>query len=69
MSQSLTLQYDKVMYLLEDQAEHRRLIHRYIEVAEYPDGRVELWAEGAALPYTTYDRLAEIPFPYSKQNM
>ncbi|QQX88550.1 ISNCY family transposase (plasmid) [Cupriavidus necator] len=60
VSQSLTLQYDKVMYLLEDRPEHRRLIHRYIEVAEYPDGRIELWADGAALPYTTYDRLGEI---------
>jgi hypothetical protein len=60
VSQSLTLQYDKVMYLLEDRPEHRRLIHRYIEVAEFPDGRIALWADGAALPYTTYDRLAEI---------
>uniref|UniRef100_UPI003F49A035 ISNCY family transposase n=1 Tax=Cupriavidus yeoncheonensis TaxID=1462994 RepID=UPI003F49A035 len=60
VSQSLTLQYDKVMYLLEDRPEHRRLIHRYLEVAEYPDGHIELWADGASLPYTTYDRLAEI---------
>ncbi|SPS03037.1 ISNCY family transposase [Cupriavidus taiwanensis] len=60
VSQSLTLQYDKVLYLLEDRPEHRRLIHRYLEVAEYPDGRVELWADGAALPYTTYDRLGAI---------
>jgi hypothetical protein len=60
VSQSLTLQYAKVMYLIEDLPEHRRLIHRYIEVAEYPDGRVELWADGAALPYTTYDRLPEV---------
>ncbi|NSX13696.1 hypothetical protein HTY52_06340 [Cupriavidus taiwanensis] len=37
-----------------------RLVHRYIEVAEYPDGRIALWADGASLPYTTYDRLAEI---------
>ncbi|MGA3706377.1 ISNCY family transposase [Ralstonia nicotianae] len=60
VSQNLTLQYAKVMYLLEDRPEHRRLIHRYLEVAEYPDGRVELWADGTALPYTTYDRLAQI---------
>ncbi|QBY55363.1 ISNCY family transposase (plasmid) [Cupriavidus oxalaticus] len=60
VSRSLTLQYDKVMYLLEDRPEHRRLIHRYVEVAEYPDGRIELWADGASLPYTTYDRLGEI---------
>ncbi|MDW3689276.1 helix-turn-helix domain-containing protein, partial [Cupriavidus sp. CV2] len=60
VSQSLTLQYDKRLYLLADRPEHRRLIHRYIEVAEYPDGRIELWADGATLPYTTYDRLSEI---------
>ncbi|KAI3592088.1 elements of external origin, partial [Cupriavidus sp. U2] len=60
VSQSLTLQYDKTMYLLEDRPEHRGLIHRYIEVAEYPDGRVELWADGASLPYTTYHRFPEI---------
>ena len=60
VSQSLTLQYKKVMYLLEDRPEHRRLVHRYLEVAEYPDGRIALWADGTALPYTTYDRLSEI---------
>ncbi|WP_454740247.1 hypothetical protein [Cupriavidus necator] len=60
VSQSLTLQYDKTLYLLADQPAHRALIHRYLEVAEYPDGRIELWADGASLPYTTYDRLAEI---------
>ncbi|EKZ96111.1 transposase [Cupriavidus sp. HMR-1] len=60
VSQSLTLQYDKTMYLLEDRPEHRRLIHRYIEVAEYPDGGIELWANGASLPFTTYHRFPEI---------
>jgi hypothetical protein len=60
VSQSLTLQYAKVLYLLEDLPEHRGLIHRYIEVAEHPDGHVELWADGASLPYTTYDRFAEV---------
>ncbi|WP_423200795.1 Integrase catalytic domain-containing protein (plasmid) [Cupriavidus sp. H19C3] len=60
VSQSLTLQYDKVLFLLEDRPAHRRLVHRYIEVAEYPDGRIELWADGACLPYTTYHRLSEI---------
>ncbi|BDB24309.1 transposase [Cupriavidus sp. TA19] len=60
VSASLTLQYDKVLYLLEDRPEHRRLVHRYLEVAEYPDGRIELWADGASLPYTTFDKLAEV---------
>lgn len=52
VSQNLTLQYAKVVYLLEDLPEHRRPIHRYIEVAEYPAGRIELWADGTSLPYT-----------------
>lgn len=60
VSQSLTLQYDKVMFLLEDRPAHRHLVHRYIEVAEYPDGRIELWGDGASLPYTTYFRYPEV---------
>ncbi|QET03932.1 ISNCY family transposase (plasmid) [Cupriavidus pauculus] len=60
VSQSLTLQYDKVMFLLEDRPAHRHLAHRYIEVAEYPDGRIELWGDGASLPYTTYFRYPEV---------
>lgn len=55
VSQNLTLQYDKVVYLLQDCAAHRKLIGRTIEVAEYPDGRIELWADGAALPYSVFD--------------
>jgi hypothetical protein len=38
----------------------RKLIGRYIEVYEYPDGRIELRADGTALPYATYDRLPEV---------
>ncbi|MGN5476159.1 hypothetical protein ACTMU2_01435 [Cupriavidus basilensis] len=38
-----------MMYLLEDAPKHRRLVHRYLEVAEYPDGRIELWA-GRCIP-------------------
>lgn len=48
------------MYLLDDTAENRRLVHRYIEVWEYPDGRIEIRAEGRVLPYREYDRLAEV---------
>jgi len=60
VTKSLTIQYDRVMYLLEDTAENRKLIHRYIDVWEYPDGRIEIRAGGRVLPYRQYDRLAEI---------
>ncbi|HUX83280.1 MAG TPA: ISNCY family transposase [Halothiobacillus sp.] len=60
VSKSLTLQYDKVLYLLTDTPETRRLAGRYIEVYHYPDGRIEPRANGGPLPFTTYDRLSEI---------
>lgn len=61
VSNSLTLQYDKMIYMIDDTAEHRKLIGKYIDVYEYPDGRIELRADkGPSLPYVTYDRLSEI---------
>ncbi|RQS44321.1 ISNCY family transposase [Burkholderia sp. Bp8986] len=60
VTKSLTVQYDRVMYLLEDTPENRKLIDRQIEVWEYPDGRIELRTEGRVLPCRQYDRLAEI---------
>ena len=58
VTKSLTVQYDRVMYLLEDTPANRKLIHRYIDVWEYPDGRIEVRADGTALPCVPYDRLA-----------
>ncbi|WP_257010903.1 ISNCY family transposase [Burkholderia ubonensis] len=60
VTKSLTVQYDRVMYLLDDTPENRKLIHRYIEVWEYPDGRIEIRADGRVLPCRQYDRLTEI---------
>ncbi|HEM7880614.1 ISNCY family transposase [Burkholderia contaminans] len=60
VTKSLTVQYDRVMYLLDDTPENRRLIDRMIEVWEYPDGRIELRGDGRVLPCRQYDRLAEI---------
>ncbi|MDR5755105.1 MULTISPECIES: ISNCY family transposase [unclassified Caballeronia] len=60
VTKSLTVQYDRVMYLLDDTPENRKLIDRYIDVWEYPDGRIEIRADGRSLPYRQYDRLAEI---------
>lgn len=60
VTKSLTVQYDRVLYLLDDTPANRKLIHRYIDVWEYPDGRIEVRANGAALPCVPYDRLAGI---------
>jgi hypothetical protein len=53
-------QYAKTMYLLADAPMTRKLIGKYIEVYAYPDGRIELRADGIALPYITYDRYPEV---------
>ena len=60
MSKALTVQYDRVLYLLEDTPANRKLIGRELEVWEYPDGRIELRANGRALPYREYDKLAQV---------
>lgn len=60
VSKSLTVQYDKVLYLIEDTELSRRAIGKYIEIWHYPDGRKELRFNGTDLPYSTYDRLSEI---------
>ena len=60
VTKSLTVQYDRVMYLLDDTSKNRKLIDRYIEAWEYPDGRIEIRADGRVLPTREYDRLAEI---------
>lgn len=60
VTKSLSVQYDRVMYLLDDTVANRKLIHRYIDVWEFPDGRIEIRADGHALPYRQYDRLADV---------
>ncbi|EAW5089331.1 ISNCY family transposase [Salmonella enterica] len=60
VSKSLTVQYDKVLYMIEDNELSRRAIGKYIEVWHYPDGQKELRLNGTMLPYSTYDRLQEI---------
>ena len=60
VSKSLTVQYDKVLYLIEDNEFSRRAIGKYIDVWHYPDGHKELRLNGVSLPYSTYDKLSEI---------
>lgn len=57
VSSRLTLQYDKMLYLLADTMEARAQIGKDVDLYEYPDGRIEVRANGAALAYTVYDKL------------
>ena len=60
VSKSLTLQYDKRLYLLDDTPSARALVGCYIDVYHYADGRIEPRANGVSLPFTIYDRLSEV---------
>lgn len=60
VSKSLTVQYDKMLYLIEDSEYSRRAIGKHIDVWHYPDGHKKLRLNGVLLPYSTYDRLSEV---------
>jgi hypothetical protein len=60
VTQSLTLHYERQLYLLADTADNRRLIGKYVEVFQYPDGRIEIRVAGQSVPYSRYDKLGEI---------
>ena len=60
VTQSLTLHYERKLYLLPDTPENRRLIGKYVEVFQYPDGRVQIRVAGESLPYSTYDKLGAV---------
>ena len=48
------------MYLIEDTPANRRQIGKYIEVFQFPDGRLEIRVAGLSLPYSTYNKVGTI---------
>src|SRR5580693_8071830 len=60
VSNSLTLQYDKVLFLLEPNEITRELRRQRVTVVDYPDGRLAIRYRGLDLPYTTFDKLRQV---------
>jgi hypothetical protein len=60
VTKSLTLHYERKLYLLTETPDARRLTGKYVEVFQFPDGRIEVRAGGMVLPYSFYDKLGEI---------
>jgi hypothetical protein len=60
VSNSLTLQYDKVLFLLEPSEMTRELRRKRVIVVDYPDGRLAIRYRGRDLPYTTSDKLRQL---------
>lgn len=56
----MTLHYERKLYLLADTAANRRLIGKYIEVFQHPNGRIEIRVAGVSLPYSIYEKLGAV---------
>jgi len=57
---NLTLHYERKLCLLPDTPENRRYAGKYLDVYQFPDGKIEIRAAGVSLPYSTYDKLGAI---------
>ena len=60
LSQSLTLRYDKVIFILNPTDYAKTLVRQKVIVCDYPDGRLEIMHEGVTLPYRTFDTLRSV---------
>src|ERR1700724_164661 len=61
LSQALTLQYDKVIFILEPCDQAKAAIGKRVTVVDYPDGRLSIRYKGVALAYRTFDQLRHVP--------
>jgi hypothetical protein len=61
LSQALTLQYDKVIFILEPVARAKAAIGKRVTVVDYPDGRLSIRYKGVELAYRTFDKLRQVP--------
>src|SRR3954453_4399832 len=60
VTDNLTLQYDKVLFILEPNEITRPLARQRVTVYDYPDGRFEIKHKGLSLPYRIYDKLRQV---------
>ena len=60
VSNSLTLQYDQVLFILEPNEVTRPLARRRVTVFDYPDGRLAIKHDGLELPYRIFDRRQQV---------
>jgi len=60
VSRSLTLQYNRVLFILEPNKTSEQLPGKSVTVMEFPDGRLEIRHKGLALAYRTFDYVRRI---------
>jgi hypothetical protein len=60
LSQALTLQYDKVVFILEPSEQAKAAIGKRVTVVDYPDGRLAIRYRGVHLAYRTFDKVRQV---------
>ena len=60
VTKNLTLQYDKVLFLLEPNETTRPLARKRVTIIDYPDGRLAIRHDGVDLPYRTFDKRPQV---------
>src|ERR1700758_2005036 len=60
LSQALTLQYAKVIFILEPSEPAKAAIGKYVTVFDYPDGRLSIRHNGVELAYRTFDKVRQV---------
>jgi hypothetical protein len=60
LTKNLTVQYDKVLFLLEPNELTRSLARQRVTIVDYPDGRIAIRHKGRDLPYRTFDKLQKV---------
>jgi len=61
LSRALTLQYDKVIFILEPVEQAKAAIGKRVTVVDYPDGRLSIRHKGVEFAYRTFDKLRHVP--------
>ena len=60
LSQSLTLQYDRVLFIVEPSETAQAAIGKRVTVVDYPDGRIAIRHQGEELAYRTFDKIRKV---------
>ncbi|MGL6313092.1 ISNCY family transposase [Vibrio sp. WXL103] len=60
LSNALTFQYDKVLYLIEDTEENARLVHENVKILDYPNGELAVLYGHRKLNFRMFDKLEKV---------
>ena len=60
VTNSLTVQYDRVMYLLEPNDTTLELRRKKVRIYDYPDGTIDIKYDGLSLPYSVFDKVSQV---------